>query len=293
MTAFVEYVTATGQIVRIAGEEITAGDGRAVLAVPVAPDPKQAWVTTVDEVLGIYARPAAPVLPETMAGGVSLSGLPVGTTVEIIGPLDADPATRSGTVGEAGTISAAIPAAGIYQVRIEPPWPQQAILARMPVTAGDAPTPAAVHLDLPVPLAALKAKAIARVDIVADVLARLIVTPGAAMPMIYLRKADEAAAVLALATPNDADPAVYPLVASEAAVDSVGMEAAATTIATSAGVFALVGAIWDRLRLEAKRDIRVANASAGIATAEATVNRATFEARLTAAGLDPALVLGG
>lgn len=292
--SWVEYDAATGRILRVASEEIVAGVGAAVLQAARSPDPAQARVDVTDPAAPVLvARPAPPSIPAAIAGGFSLAGLPDGTEVAVIGPRGVAPQSVEGIVAADGAVSVAIPAPGLYQIRVAPPLPGRAAVADVTVTAGDPPVAATTHLAVPVPLAALQAQAVARVDAAANALSELLITPGPAMGMIYLGKRAEAQAVLSQPIPDDADPAAYPLVAAEAAVDGVGMGAAATVIATRAGVFTAVGAIWDRLRLEAKRDIRAATDIAGIEAAEATVTRAGFEARLTAAGIDPALVLTG
>lgn len=291
MSGWIEYRLDTGRIVRVAGEEIAAAEGRAVLTVTARPDPARFYVS--GDPAAVTPRPAPPVLPETAAGGLALADLPEGTTVEVIGPLGSGPTVGTATADATGAVTVACPAPGLYQVTVTPPWPQQRLQARVPVTEGAGPTAAAQHIAMPLPIETLRAQALARVDAAADALARLIVTPGAAMQMIYLQKREEAAAVLALPVPDDADPATYRMVAAEATVDGVTMGAAATTIATRAAAFAAVGAIWDTLRLAAKRDIRAAVSLAAIATAEAGVTRAAFEAALTAAGIDPEDVLEG
>lgn len=290
MTVQLHYVLATGRIVRVSAEVDPPAEGRAVLTVEAA-DPLRHYVA--GDPPGLLPRPAPPALPETTAGGLVFAALPQGTAVEVVGPLDAGPAVGTATADASGAVTIACPAPGFYQVTVTPPWPQQRLRARVPVTEGTAPSAAAVHVDMPLPIEVLRAQALARVDAAADVLARLIVTPGAAMQMIYLQKRDEAAGVLALPVPDDAPVASYPLVAAEAAVDGVGMQTAATTIAGRALAFATVGAVWDRLRLTAKRDIRAAVSIAAIAAAEAGVTRTAFEAALTSAGIDPAEVLEG
>lgn len=290
MTVRIHYVTATGRIVRVTGEPDEPAEGHAVLVADAA-DPLCHYVA--GEPAAIAPRPAPPALPEAAAGGLAFAALPDGSAVEIVGPLGSGPSVGTATADATGAVTVACPAPGLYQVTVTPPWPQQRLRARVPVAEGTAPEAAAQHVAMPLPIEALRAQALARVDAAADALARLIVTPGAAMPMIYLQKRDEAAAVLALPVPDDAPAATYRLVAAEAAVDGVTMGAAATTIATRALAFAAVGAIWDTLRLSAKRDIRAATTIAGIATAEAGVTRTAFEAALTSAGIDPAEVLEG
>lgn len=284
----VEY-TVEGRITRISQDEIV-GSPHLVISVDRFPDPVNEMV--VDGAL--TPRPKLNFKPASFDGGFELIGVPEGTIITLIGPLGLTSDSITVTMDPVERLTVHIPVTGNYQIRFEPPWPYAEAVYNFAAVGGSGPAiSAATHIEAPTPMEDLKNKAIRLIDELAEELSQLIITPGTAMAMIYMRKEVQAAAVLDLPDPDAADPAVYSLVASEASYDGVSMRTAAEVINTRALAFEKIGSVWDQLRLEAKKSVRDATTVAEIDSAVVLVNQTEFLNRIVAAGIDPALVLNG
>ena len=125
-------------------------------------------------------------------------------------------------------------------------------------------------------LPALRETAYAAIDSGAEASRQSFLTPGAGQALVYLQKAQEAAAFLvkyptALVAPAGTDTVNWPFMSAEVGILGATMFAVATLIHSRAAAWVAIAAAIERKRMAAKLAVAAAPSAASIASAQAVV----------------------